>query len=381
MSAARAPEGARAAARQGEGCLTSAGSPVVDLRSDTVTRPTPAMRDAMFAAPLGDDVFGDDPSVNALQALVARMLGKEAALFMPTGTQSNLAALMSHCQRGDEYIVGQMAHTYRWEGGGGAVLGSIQPQPIAHQPDGTLALADIDAAIKPDDAHFARSRLLCLENTFGGQPMPMDWLRDATALARDRGLATHLDGARLFNAAVHRAEREGGAAVDHAREIASLFDSVSVCFSKGLGAPVGSALVGSRELVARAHRIRKMAGGGMRQAGILAAAAHHALDHHVDRLREDHANAKRLAAGLAGLPGVSFAPPATNILFVDLAPELVRARVAARWGGAHDALVDHLRARGVLCTGLYKLRFVTHLDVDAAAIDRAIVEIRAALGG
>ncbi|HEX7637228.1 MAG TPA: GntG family PLP-dependent aldolase, partial [Burkholderiaceae bacterium] len=221
------------------------------------------MRDAMFAAPLGDDVFGDDPSVNALQALVARMLGKEAALFMPTGTQSNLAALMSHCQRGDEYIVGQMAHTYRWEGGGGAVLGSIQPQPIAHQPDGTLALADIDAAIKPDDAHFARSRLLCLENTFGGQPMPMDWLRDATALARDRGLATHLDGARLFNAAVHRAEREGGAAVDHAREIASLFDSVSVCFSKGLGAPVGSALVGSRELVARAHRIRKMAGGGM----------------------------------------------------------------------------------------------------------------------
>lgn len=380
MSAARAPEGARAAARQGEGCLTSAGSPVVDLRSDTVTRPTPAMRDAMFAAPLGDDVFGDDPSVNALQALVARMLGKEAALFMPTGTQSNLAALMSHCQRGDEYIVGQMAHTYRWEGGGGAVLGSIQPQPIAHQPDGTLALADIDAAIKPDDAHFARSRLLCLENTFGGQPMPMDWLRDATALARDRGLATHLDGARLFNAAVHRAEREGGAAVDHAREIASLFDSVSVCFSKGLGAPVGSALVGSRELVARAHRIRKMAGGGMRQAGLLAAGAMYALEHHVERLREDHANARRLADGLAGLPGVSFAPPATNILFVDLAPELVAARTAARWGGEHATLVEHLRARGVLCTGLYKLRFVTHLDVDAAGIDRAVVEIRRAFG-
>ncbi|HEX7689849.1 MAG TPA: low-specificity L-threonine aldolase [Burkholderiaceae bacterium] len=356
-------------------------SAMIDLRSDTVTRPTAAMRDAMFAAPLGDDVFGDDPSVNALQVRIAALLGKEAALFMPTGTQSNLAALMAHCQRGDEYLVGQMAHTYRWEGGGGAVLGSIQPQPIAHQPDGSLALADIEAAIKPDDAHFARTRLLCLENTFGGQPLAAGYLREATALARRRGLATHLDGARLFNAAVHRAEHEGGDAYAHARAIADDFDSVSVCFSKGLGAPVGSALVGSRELIARAHRIRKMAGGGMRQAGILAAAAHHALDHHVDRLREDHANAKRLAAGLAGLPGVSFAPPATNILFVDLAPELVRARVAARWGGAHDALVDHLRARGVLCTGLYKLRFVTHLDVDAAAIDRAIVEIRAALGG
>ena len=171
---------------------------LVDLRSDTVTRPTAAMRDAMFSAPLGDDVFGDDPSVNALQERVATLLGKEAALFMPTGTQSNLAALMAHCQRGDEYLVGQMAHTYRWEGGGAAVLGSIQPQPIAHQPDGSLALADIEAAVKPDDAHFARTRLLCLENTFGGQPMAMSYLRDATALARRHGLATHLDGARPY---------------------------------------------------------------------------------------------------------------------------------------------------------------------------------------
>jgi len=355
-------------------------SAIVDLRSDTVTRPTAAMRDAMFAAPLGDDVFGDDPSVNALQERIAALLGKEAALFMPTGTQSNLVGLMSHCQRGDEYIVGQMAHTYRWEGGGAAVLGSIQPQPLPHQADGSLALADIDANIKPDDPHFARTRLLCLENTFGGQPLTLDYLRAATALARSRGLATHLDGARLFNAAVAQAEADGASAYAHARAIADPFDSVSVCFSKGLGAPVGSALVGSRELIARARRLRKMAGGGMRQAGLLAAAASYALEHHVERLREDHANARRLAAGLAGIAGVAFTAPATNIVFVDLAPALVQARTAARWGGEHESLVEHLRARGVLCTGLYKLRFVTHLDVDAAAVDRAVGEIRRALG-
>jgi len=353
---------------------------VVDLRSDTVTRPTAPMRDAMMAAPLGDDVFGDDPSVNALQERIAALLGKEAALFMPTGTQSNLAALMSHCQRGDEYLVGQMAHTYRWEGGGAAVLGSIQPQPIAHQGDGSLALADIEAAIKPDDAHFARTRLLCLENTFGGQPMAMGYLRDATALARRHGLGTHLDGARLFNAAVVQAEAGSGDPYAEARAIADLFDSVSVCFSKGLGAPVGSALVGSRELIARAKRVRKMAGGGMRQAGLLAAAASYALDHHVVRLGEDHANARRLADGLSGIDGVSFTRPASNILFVDLAPALVQARTAARWGGQHDSLVEQLRSRGVLCTGLYKLRFVTHLDVDAAGVDHAIAEIRPALG-
>jgi threonine aldolase len=358
-------------------------NPIIDLRSDTVTRPTAAMRDAMFAAPLGDDVFGDDPSVNALQDRIAALLGKEAALFMPTGTQSNLAALMSHCQRGDEYIVGQMAHTYRWEGGGAAVLGSIQPQPLAHQPDGSLALADIEANIKPDDAHFARTRLLCLENTFGGQPLTMSYLCDATALARKHGLAVHLDGARVFNAAVAQADsgQDGtGDAYVQARTIADLFDSVSVCFSKGLGAPVGSALVGSRELIARAHRVRKMAGGGMRQAGLLAAGALHALDHHVERLRDDHANARRLAAGLSGIEGASFSAPATNILFVDLAPELVRSRTAAHWGGEQESLVAHLKSRGVLCTGLYKLRFVTHLDVDAAGVDRAIAEIRHALG-
>ncbi|HRI19156.1 MAG TPA: low-specificity L-threonine aldolase, partial [Burkholderiaceae bacterium] len=285
--------------------------PIVDLRSDTVTKPTPAMREAMARAEVGDDVFGDDPTVNALQERIAALLGFEAALFVPSGTQSNLVGIMSHCQRGDEYIVGQMAHTYRWEGGGAAVLGSVQPQPIGHQPDGTLALADIEAAIKPDDAHFAKSRLLCLENTLGGKALPLAYLHDATTLGRRRGLATHLDGARLFNAATAL----GGDPYARAREIAQHFDSVSVCFSKGLGAPVGSALCGSREFIARAHRWRKMAGGGLRHAGLLAAAAHHALDHHVHRLAEDHALARRLAEGLTGLPGLAIQAPQTNIVF------------------------------------------------------------------
>jgi threonine aldolase len=339
---------------------------MIDLRSDTVTRPTAAMRAAMLEAPLGDDVFGDDPTVNALQDKIASMLGKEAALFMPSGTQSNLSALMAHCQRGDEYIVGNGAHTYRYEAGGGAVLGSIQPQPIANQPDGSLALADIEAAIKPDDAHFARTRLLCLENTFGGQVLGIDYLRQATALAREHELATHLDGARLFNAAVALAG--GGDARAKAREMAQLFDTVSVCFSKGLGAPVGSALVGSRELIGRAHRVRKMLGGGLRQAGVLAAAALHALDRHIDRLAEDHANARRLAESLRGLGGVVSAPANTNMVFVDLAP-----------GGSRHDTVARLREQGLLCTGLYKLRLVTHLDVDADDIDRAAQVLRSVL--
>jgi threonine aldolase len=339
----------------------------IDLRSDTVTRPTAAMRAAMLEAPLGDDVFGDDPTVNALQERVASLLGKEAALFMPSGTQSNLSALMAHCQRGDEYIVGQGAHTYRYEAGGGAVLGSIQPQPLPNQPDGSLALADIEAAIKPDDAHFARTRLLCLENTFGGMVLGIDYLRHATDLARRHGLATHLDGARLFNAAVALAD--GGDARGKAKEMAQLFDSVSVCFSKGLGAPVGSALVGSRELIARAHRVRKMLGGGLRQAGVLAAAALHALNHHIDRLAEDHANAGRLAEGLRDLKGVSNAPANTNMVFVELAPG----------GGSRQDTVARLREHGVLCTGLYKLRLVTHLDVSSQDIDRAVRILRETL--
>ncbi|MBX3620886.1 MAG: low-specificity L-threonine aldolase [Rhizobacter sp.] len=328
----------------------------VDLRSDTVTQPTPAMRSAMTQAEVGDDVFGDDPTVNALQARIAGLLGKEAALFVPSGTQSNLVAIMSHCARGDEYIVGQMAHTYRWEAGGAAVLGSVQPQPLEHQPDGTLALREIEAAIKPDDAHFARTRLLCLENTLGGKVLSLAYMAEATALARRHGLATHLDGARLFNAAT--------ALGVPARDIAQHFDTVSVCFSKGLGAPVGSALCGSREIIRSAHRWRKMLGGGMRQAGVLAAAAIHALDHHVDRLADDHALAQRLARGLEGLPGITVEPPQTNMVFADVKGE----RAAG--------LVDHLRSRGVLVTGLYRLRFVTHLDVDAQGIDHAIAAVR-----
>jgi threonine aldolase len=336
---------------------------MIDLRSDTVTRPTPAMRAAMAAAEVGDDVFADDPTVNALQERIAALLGKEAALFVPTGTQSNLCGLMAHCGRGDEYLAGQMAHTYRWEGGGAAVLGSIQPQPLTQAADGTIALGEIEAAIKPDDAHFARTRLLALENTWGGKVLPQTYVQQAADLAHARGLATHLDGARLFNAAV----ASGGDARDTARRLAEPFDTVSVCFSKGLGAPVGSALCGPKELIARAHRVRKMLGGGMRQAGLLAAAVQHALDHHIDRLAEDHAHARRLAQGLQGLPGVRCEMPDTNIVFVDVAPER-----------AHG-VVERARAQGVLCTGLYRLRLVTHLDVSQADVDRAIDVLRTAL--
>jgi threonine aldolase len=317
---------------------------------------------------LGDDVFGDDPSVNALQDRIAGLLGFEAALFVPTGTQGNLCAVLAHCQRGDEYIVGQQQHCYRWEGGGAAVFGSVQPQPLEHQADGTLALADIEAAIKPDDPHFARTRLLALEDTLGGKLMPMAYLEQATALAGRRGLGRHLDGARLFNAAVAQAQASGSDAFTEARRIASLFDSASVCFSKGLGTPAGSVLCGSRDLLARARRIRKMAGGAMRQAGMLAAAASHALDAHVERLAQDHTLARRLAEGLAGIDGLQVEPPQTNIVFVDLTG-------AARERSA--SLIEHLKGQGVLATGLYRLRFVTHLDVDQAGIDRAIAAIRA----
>ncbi len=334
----------------------------IDLRSDTVTQPTPAMRAAMLEAKLGDDVFGDDPTVNALQEKIAQMLGFEAALFMPTGTQSNLCGVLAHCQRGDEYIVGQMAHTYRWEGGGAAVLGSVQPQPLAHAADGSLPLADIETAIKPDDAHFAKTRLLALENTIGGKLLPFDYVQAATKLAKSKGLATHLDGARLFNAAVAQAALTGKDVRVEARNIAHCFDSVSVCFSKGLGAPVGSALCGSKEFIQKAHRIRKMTGGGMRQAGILAAAAIYALDHHVERLAQDHTLATRLAQVFTRIDGATVDPVHSNIVFVDLSGP-AKAKAAG--------LLEHLKQHGILATGLYRLRFVTHLDVDAVAVERA----------
>lgn len=333
----------------------------IDLRSDTVTRPVPAMRDAMAKAEVGDDVFGDDPTVNRLQATLAERLGFEAGLFFPSGTQCNLAALMAHCERGDEYLVGQQAHTYKYEGGGAAVLGSIQPQPLENEADGSIALPRIDAAIKPKDDHFARTRLLALENTLGGKVVPLDYLAKATALAHRRGLSTHLDGARLFNAAVKLGVE--------ASEVAEGFDTVSVCLSKGLGAPVGSVLVGSKALIERAHRWRKVLGGGLRQVGVLAAAGLYALEHHVARLAEDHANAARLAAGLAGLPGLTVESPQTNIVWVK-----VEERLAERF-------VPALAKEGVLATGATQVRFVLHLDVSAKDVERVLAVARDIVGG
>ena len=316
--------------------------PIVDLRSDTVTRPSKGMREAMARAEVGVDVFGDDPTVNKLQDRAAEIFGFEASLFFPTGTQSNLAALMSHCQRGDEVLVGMEAHTYRYEAGGGAVLGSIQPQAIVNRPDGTLDLKEVEAAIKPDDPHFARTRLLALENTITGRVIPRKYFDEALALAKRRGLATHLDGARIFNAAVKLDTK--------VKDLCRGFDSVSSCLSKGLGAPAGTMLLGSRDLIARAKRARKMLGGVMRQAGVLAAAGLYALEHNVERLAEDHANAERLAKGIGA------AAPSSNMVFYESKP----------------GLPEHLAKHGVIVLPGARLRLVTHLDVDHAGIDRAI---------
>ncbi len=330
---------------------------MIDLRSDTVTRPTPGMRAAMQAAEVGDDVWGDDPTVLRLQSVLAERTGKEAGLFFPSGTQTNLAALMAHCERGDEYLVGQSAHTYRYEGGGAAVLGSIQPQPIENAADGSLPLEKIAAAIKPIDDHFARTRLLALENTIGGKVLPAAYVSAAGRLAHGKGLAVHLDGARICNAAV-----ASGISLE---EMCASFDSVSMCFSKGLGAPVGSVLVGSRGLIERAHRWRKVLGGGMRQSGILAAACLYALEHHYQRLEQDHHHASRLARGLAQIEAIQLQSQATNMVFVQI-PQ------------AHCASLEvWLRARGVLAQILPATRLVTHLDVSAADIDRVLDVIKA----
>ena len=329
----------------------------LDLRSDTVTRPGAAMRAAMQAAEMGDDVYGDDPSVNRLQEYAAELFGFEAALFAPSGTQSNLIGLLVHCGRGDEYLVGQEAHTYRYEAGGAAVLGSIQPQPIINQADGSIALADIEAQIKPDDFHFARSKLLALENTIGGRVLGAQYLAQATALAHSRGLATHLDGARICNAAVKQ-----GISL---RAAVTGFDSISVCLSKGLGAPVGSLLCGSKPFIAQAKRWRKMLGGGMRQAGGLAAAGHYALENNVARLADDHANAAWLAQQLAQIPGLRVSTPQTNILYVDLP--------ASACAGLNAAL----QAERIRVAMAPHLRLVTHLDTPRAALQRLVDVISA----
>ena len=319
----------------------------IDLRSDTVTRPTPGMRSAMATAEVGDDVYGDDPTVNRLEAVAAERFGFEHALFFGSGTQSNLAALMSHCGRGDECLVGSEAHTYKYEQGGAAVLGSIQPQPLDNEADGTISIERIARAIKPDDVHFVRTRLLALENTIGGRVLPPEYQQPVTAFAHARGLATHLDGARLFNAIVKLRMPE--------REAVRGFDSVSLCLSKGLGAPAGTLLLGSRQLIAQARRWRKALGGGMRQTGILAAAGIYALEHHVARLAEDHANAEFLAAGLRAL-GLATEVPQTNMVFVSVAPEQVAG------------LAAHLAASGVLASIGERTRLVTHMDVTREAL-------------
>lgn len=326
----------------------------IDLRSDTVTRPTAAMRAAMVDAQVGDDVYGEDPTVNALQDRLADELGFDAGLFVPTGTQSNLLALLAHCERGDEYIVGMEAHTYKFEGGGAAVLGSIQPQPVMHAEDGTLPLARIASVIKPIDPHFARTRLLALENTWHGRALPLQYLQDAHDLARAHGLGMHLDGARLFNAAV--------ACKVRASEIARHFDTVSICLSKGLGAPVGSVLVGSHALIDKARRWRKVCGGGWRQAGGLAAAGLHALDHHVARLQQDHDRAARLAEGLRGIAGIDLLGQHTNMVFIDVPADRLRA------------LDAHLRDAGIRISIGYlpTLRLVTHLDINDDGIERTV---------
>ena len=334
----------------------------MDFRSDTVTRPTAAMRQAMLNAKVGDDVYGEDPTVNALEEKAAAMLGFESALYGISGTQTNLLGLLAHCERGHEVIVGQTAHTYRWEAGGMAVLGSIQPQPLDQRADGTIDLAAIEGAIKPDDAHYAITRLIALENTWGGKVLPADYAPKVRELANARGLATHLDGARLFNAAVYSAAKPG-AAVDAAKAICKSFDSVSVCLSKGLGAPVGSLLLGSKPLIAKARRMRKMLGGGMRQAGVIAAAGVHALDHHIERLSEDHNNAALLAKGLveASRGHLKIKAPQTNILWAEVTAPLF------------EGFNEHLKSHGVNVSGAYgKQRWVTHLDVSRSDVERAV---------
>lgn len=333
----------------------------IDLRSDTVTRPGAAMRAAMASAEVGDDVYGEDPTVNRLEAMTAERLGHEAGLFVASGTQSNLLGLLSHCERGDEYIVGQLAHTYKYEGGGAAVLGSIQPQPIDFEADGSLDLEHAAAVIKPDDYHFAHTRLLCLENTQGGKVLPLDYLERARAFADAHGLGLHLDGARVFNAAV--------ALEIPVDRITRDFDTVSCCLSKGLGAPVGSVLCGRRELIAKARRWRKVLGGGMRQAGVIAAAGIYALEHNVARLAEDHENARALARGLATIGDLDVDPN-------EVQSNMVFAHLDAQRRGA---LIAALRAHDILVSDGEPLRLVTHLDIDRQGVVRTVDAARSAL--
>ncbi|MCL4409826.1 low-specificity L-threonine aldolase [Aliidiomarina haloalkalitolerans] len=340
----------------------------IDLRSDTVTLPSAAMREYMANANVGDDVYGEDETVNALEARVARMLNKESALLCTSGTQSNLLALLSQCQRGEEYLVGEEYHTYRYEAGGAAVLGGIVPQTVAVQADGTLDLEVLAKKVKPNDPHFPVTRLLALENTHTGKVMPTKFLDAARDFTQHHGLKLHLDGARLFNAHI-----ASGASLE---TLTDGFDSVSVCFSKGLGAPIGSVLAADRETIAKARRWRKMLGGGMRQAGFVAAAIDYAIDHHIQRLQVDHDNAVLLATKLKaqlvahGIEQVQVEPAVTNMVYVQFTDPVLAQKTAA-----------HCRQKGIMLSSAARMRLVTHLNVTSAYIDLIVEEfIRGIIG-
>lgn len=334
----------------------------IDLRSDTVTKPTPQMREAMVKAEVGDDVYGDDPTVNRLQDMAAEMTGQEAGLFVASGTMGNLSAVLAHCQRGDEVILGKEAHTYRYEAGGISVLGGVHSCQLPNRPDGSMALNEIEGAIRADDPHQPNSRLIALENTHnrcGGTYQSVEYTRQVVELAHARGLKVHLDGARVFNAAA--------ALGTPVKSLTGVVDSITFCLSKGLSAPVGSVLCGPREFIKKAHRIRKLLGGGMRQAGVLAAAGIVALDTMVSRLSEDHARARTLAAGLSGNRSLALdaGTPATNMVFMNLSDDIsISAAEVAK----------ELKERGVLVgiAGARRFRLVTHCWIDDTGVEGAI---------
>ncbi len=327
---------------------------IIDLRSDTLTQPSKKMKEFMFKAPLGDDVYGEDPSVNALEEKVAKLTKKEAALFVTSGTQSNLLALLSHCNRADEYICGQDAHIYKYEAGGGAVVGSIQPQPIEFEKDATLDLKKVKEKIKPKDNHFARTKLLCLENTHHGQVLSMDYLKKANKFAKKNNLLLHLDGARVFNAVVDLDVKLS--------DITKHFDSASLCLSKGLGTPAGSVLVGSKEFIKEARHYRKMIGGGLRQAGILASAGIYALDNHIEDLKKDHKLAKYLADELRKIEKITVVSNHTNMMFIQVEDE--------------NKLKKHLEKNNILISGYGKLRLVIHRDIKKEDVKKTILAFK-----